>query len=48
MDSNPMNLPRTIALKGASFVPDLGLHVLVPVCGVLYSPTGLLRQILLA
>ena len=43
-----MNLPRTIALKGASFVLDLELHVLVPVCGVLYSPIGPLRRILRA
>lgn len=41
-----MNLARTIAPKGASFVPHPGLHVLVPVCGVLYSPVGRLRRIL--
>ena len=41
-----VNLPRTIAPKGVSFVPDLGLHVLAPVCGVLYSPAGLLQRIL--
>lgn len=42
-----MNLARTIALKGASFVPHPGPHVLVPVCGVLYSPAGRLPRILL-
>ena len=46
MDLNNINLSRTIALKGASFVPNLGLHVLVLVCDVLYLPAGLLRRIL--
>jgi hypothetical protein len=43
-----MNPRRTIAPKGAFFVPGPRLRVVEPVCDVLYSLTGQPRQIPLA